>query len=441
MAQSKNGRYLKKVNGILLIYHHPPVENAPTILDHVHSFKQYSQFKVLEINTMYGFPEFLKDYQFSIILLHYSLTGGASYPLSNPFWNYLASATDSHKILFAQDENYNCGQRFRFINQYKIDWIYSVLDPKYYQEIYHAKCPSIKRVFHTLTGYVSENMLAKAKQYAKPWDKRTIDVGYRARVLPPYLGKGATEKQEIGLKFLSEAKFLNLKLDIKVNEGDRLYGDNYYKWLGNCKAILGIESGGTIFDLEDEVWNEYWKKPRSYAEMPPELMSKWEDKIFYRTISPRHFEATAFGCAQILYEGCYNDILLSWAHYVELKKDWSNFDKIAYLIKKNGLKSWANELRLYLGDGRHSYQNFIEEFDQNLTGVGFNPEDKPEFVEIDQQLHQYMKSKRLQHLLELAIFTPYYKQWLGRGIVIEKLFPVVKTAYCKIKGYKKGVTG
>jgi hypothetical protein len=371
-------------------------------------------------------------------VLHYSLTGGASYPLSKPLWDYLSQTKDSYKILFCQDENYNCGQRFRLINQYNLDWIYSVLDPQYYQEVYYSRCPSVKRVFHTLTGYVSENMLAKAKQYAKPWDMRTIDVGYRARTLPPYLGRGAMEKQEIGLKFLEKAKGLGLRLDIKVSEESRLYGDAYYKWLGNCKAVLGVEAGGSIFDLGDEVWNEYWEKPRSYEQMPPELMARWEDRIFYRTISPRHFEAAAFKCAQILYEGNYNGILEPWNHYVPLQKDWSNFGKIASLLRTNRLQTWALDLAPYIGD-EYSYRQFIKQFDQNLFDAGFSPSIEPRLInEINQRLKQYSRQGKIQRILETTIFTPYYKPWPGKRMLISHLYHPAKKVYCAIKGYNRG---
>ncbi len=82
-------------------------------------------------------------------------------PAAKPLYDWLEQQK-SHKIQFCQDENYNCGYRFRFINRMGIDWIYSPLAPKYYQQIYGVKCPKVKQIFHTFCGYVSDNMIEKA---------------------------------------------------------------------------------------------------------------------------------------------------------------------------------------------------------------------------------------------------------------------------------------
>ena len=77
------------INGILFVYHHPPVINAPTIMEHVNSFSKHSQFKVWAINTESGFPPKLSNLQFQIIVLHYSLFGFTPAQLSEGFLEYL----------------------------------------------------------------------------------------------------------------------------------------------------------------------------------------------------------------------------------------------------------------------------------------------------------------------------------------------------------------
>jgi len=419
--------FLKRANGILLIYNHLPVDDAPTIIDHLESFSKYSQFKVWKVNALYGFPSFLKDYEFSTIVLHYSQWGGAMSSAAKPLYDWLEQQ-NSHKIQFCQDENYNCGYRFSFINRMRIDWIYSPLAPKYHQQIYGLKCPQVKKVFHTLCGYVSDNMVAKANRFYKPNLDRPLDVGYRGRVLPPYLGRGAMEKQEMGLGFLARANGSGLKLDIDVNEQHRLYGDDWYRWLSNCKTVLGVEGGGSIFDVDDEVWNEYWKKPRSYEEMPQELMKKYDGKVFYQHFTPRHLEAAASRTLQVLFEGNYYGIMKPWEHYVPLKKDFSNFNEVVQSIKNFSTRMdiISKCYRDLIESQKFTYRKFIGQFDQNLLDAGFSPSIEPELAsQIEAQLNAYVKSQRIHRALETLIAATYHKQFLGRNIVA-KIYHTVR---------------
>ena len=109
----------------------------------------------------------------------------------------------------------------------------------------------------TLTGYVSDDLLDAAGRFAKPDAQRAVDVGYRGRPLPAYLGRGAQEKTLIGERFAELAAGSGLRLDIAGAEADRLYGDDWYRFLADCRCLLGVESGASAFDLEGEVFAEY----------------------------------------------------------------------------------------------------------------------------------------------------------------------------------------
>jgi hypothetical protein len=78
-----------KINGILLIYHHPLAANAPTIMEHVESFERYSKHDVWKVNTEYGFPAALRDMEFSAIVLHYSVFGMYPFILPMTFRRYV----------------------------------------------------------------------------------------------------------------------------------------------------------------------------------------------------------------------------------------------------------------------------------------------------------------------------------------------------------------
>ncbi len=59
-----------RINGALMIYHHPLLRNATTIMEHVNAFEKHSRFKIWSINTELGFPPALQNMRFKVILLH-----------------------------------------------------------------------------------------------------------------------------------------------------------------------------------------------------------------------------------------------------------------------------------------------------------------------------------------------------------------------------------
>ena len=86
-------------------------------------------------------------------------------------------------------------------------------------------------------------MVAAADRFARPDAERDIDVGYRGRPLQPYMGSGSIEKVLIGERFEELASATALRVDIDTGEEGRVYGDDWYRFLGRCRAALGVESG------------------------------------------------------------------------------------------------------------------------------------------------------------------------------------------------------
>lgn len=317
------------VNGILLLYRHPVIANAPTVLEHVAAFERYSRFPTWSVNTEFGFPRSLKRTEFKVIVLHYSMFGSGQYCLNKTFLNFLERSSHSFKVAFFQDEYQYCQQRFRFINLFGIDAVYTLLAPEYFQPIYgeHTSAGVIRS---TLTGYVGEELEVAVQRWSRPMTERTIDIGYRARPLPYFMGRGEQEKYHIGVEFRQRAAGLDLRLDIDAREESRLYGAAWYRFLGDLKGILGVEAGVSIFDIDDTVRTGCERlldehPDMSFEEMSTRLLDAHEDNIPYRTVSPRHFEAAAFKVCQILFEGQYQGIMQPMVHYIPLKKDFFEF--------------------------------------------------------------------------------------------------------------------
>ena len=359
------------VNGILLIYHHHLSANAPTIMEHVESFGRYSQFKVWNVNTEFGFPYGLKNLEFSSIVLHYSLFGSYPFSLPEKFCQYVESSKLSVKIAFFQDEYQYCKQRFDLINRLSIDLIYTLLEPQYFDEVYYRHT-NVKRVLPTLAGYVSNSLIDKATRFFRPFEEREVDVGYRARRLPFYMGRGAQEKTDIASGFVKHCVNHLLRLDIKTDESNRIYGEDWYYFVGNCKFMLGTEAGVSLFDFDGQIKQKCNELTRMdpdicFNELEKRLLSKIDGNINYRMISPRIFEAAALGAVPLLFSGHYNGLISAGSNYIEIDRNFSNIECVLNQLKDNSvIKTILQNNKSLVESYEVSYENFISSFDEEI---------------------------------------------------------------------------
>jgi hypothetical protein len=391
-------------------------------MEHVDALKRYSRFNVWNVNTELGFPEVLKRVQFKILVLHYSLFVPPHYHLDEKFLDYIDICRNSYKVAFFQDEYRFCQQRFAFLNRRNIDCVYTLVEPTYFEDAYQ-KYTTVPKLVYTLPGYVSDDLIALAKKMAKPENEREIDVGYRARRLPFYMGKASQEKHTIATRFLQRANASGLKMDIETDERQRIYGKGWYKFLANCRAVLGVEAGVSIFDLEDKVRGECERliseNPTiSFEEISKKVLQPWEGNIPYRTISPRHFEAAAFRVCQILFEGNYSGVMQPMVHYIPLEKDFSNYEDVIRMFKDRKLRSelTENAYRDLIASGKYSYRKFIQEiFDKWLLDCGFAPETAAgEAEKVTALLEKDSKRRKFYAMCRSMLYRPFP----GRSLLI-----------------------
>lgn len=397
----------RNVDGILVLYHFIP-PYAETVLEHATAFQRHSRFPVWNLNTAERFPSALNGLSFRVVVLHYSLFGSAEYMLGPAFVEYLRQSRDSLRVAFFQDEAAHAGQRFTFIDAHAIDWVFTLLEPEDAERVYGRRAHR-PRLSSTIPGYVSDALLDRAARFAQTDEERTIDIGYRARTLPFSMGRGAREKSEIGRQFATHAAGKGLTLDIGVDEDLRLYGDDWYRFLGSCRAVLGVEAGVSIFDIDDQVGpaTEAFlaRHPNaSFAEVEEKVLEPWEDNIHYRTISPRHFEAAAFNTCQILFEGSYSGILKPGTHYIPLRKDYSNVDEVIRTFRDADQRARivANARRDLIESGRFSYAQFIRSFDDALEKAGIGPPSAPRPRAVDDALARGAWLRRTERRLRTA---------------------------------------
>jgi hypothetical protein len=376
---------------LLLYYKIGSSDDAWTIDDNVNSFSKYSKLNILSFNTRYGIPKELKKLKFSIIIIHYSLAAYLVLKKNHQqnalieVYNYLLSSI-SLKIAFFQDEMHNCQRRFKLINELKIEYIYSLLEEKYFQKVY-KKNTKVKNIKSYLTGYVSDELIDKENAYYKTFDLRTLDIVCRARKLPLYFGKGAQEKSEIMETFIKiiKDKKLNFKIDMSSSENSRIYGDRWFKFLSNAKFMIGAMAGTSIFDIsgkvEDIIEEHLRKNPNSnFEELYNNNLKYYENNINYRTISPRLFECAALRVCMILYRDSYQGIFIADRNYIALEKDFSNIDQVLNQMKDQQLVNNIidNTYKDIILSNRWHFKLFFEDFDKFLINLNCNIRCTPE---------------------------------------------------------------
>lgn len=357
---------------ILLICDKPPHGNdANTITEHIDSFSLYSQHQIFTYSNLGDFHKLLNINRFDVIIVHYSM-----YLLNDDYISRkskrLLTQFKGLKVLFVQDEYRLINKLIDEINGMKFDLFFTCFPEGEIEKIYPESklFGVVKR--NNLTGYIPKNFLMK-KDHIRIAD-RPIDVGYRSRKVPFWLGELGYEKWSIVDRFKEFTMGQNLALDLSYQEEDRIYGDKWPLFVGSCKAVLGVESGASVMDFTGKLQTliEFHQSnfpEDSFHEIQSTYLHSHEGLYKLNQISPRIFEAIALKTVLVLYEGDYSNILIPGRHYIMLKKDFSNIDYVVDCLKNNTfMQNMADtayeEIAL---NYNYSYEHFIKRVDDEIA--------------------------------------------------------------------------
>jgi hypothetical protein len=311
-----------------------------TLADYIDSFARYSRHDVLCADVAI-LGENVDLAQFDAIILHYSLVVGAGFPDLGPGRREKIINADAQKFLIVQDEMRWVNMVTDAIAELGISVLFSVQSKAVTDVIYkthpHWNVPILPnlRIERVLTGFVDENLLSlEVPQY----EHRKLDVVYRARMLPYWIGRAGMEKGLIAERFLKSVKGQKLKLDISTNESDRIYADAWFKFMASSKATLGAEGSASLTDYDNTLFaavDAYCKEhpEATFDEVEAAVFPGLDSKVVYQAISPRCFEAAALRTLMIQYEGEYSGVLEAHKHYVVLERDHSNIKNVLKILR------------------------------------------------------------------------------------------------------------
>jgi hypothetical protein len=340
---------------------------AANVREHIAALRRLSQHEVHAFNPV-DQPRasaVLEPNEFDAVVIHYTIfTLGERY-LPRALAEKIASFRGL-TIQFLQDEYRQVDAITERSRGMGVDVLFTCVPAPQREELYRDRLPGVELVT-TLPGFAPEAALLPDRPIAP----RPLDVGYRGREVPYWLGRLGQEKSEIGRRFLEAVAGSDLRCDISSREEDRIYGTRWKRFLLSCKVALGTESGASIADFDGTVeqrTREYLlRHPEArFEEVERAVLDEFEGNLTIAVAPPRLFEAAAAGTALVLFPGGYSGAVEAWRHFVPLEKDLSNVDQVIESIREPKLlEELARNAHADLVlSGRYSLSAFVRGFDE-----------------------------------------------------------------------------
>lgn len=353
---------------VLLLCDDSPA-HAPNVLEHIRALQRFSRHTVHRFNPLGVGRSRLRLGDYDVVVIHYTISVIHDTYLA-PWLREQIAGFGGLKVQFIQDEYRRVDATTERMRELGIDLLYSSVPEDVVPLVYGPRLPGVD-VLPTLTGYVPaelERRLPKWRPAGRP-----LDVVYRGRSVPYWLGRLGQDKVSIGREFLARAASTDLRCDISAGEADRIYGDAWYRFLASSCTTLGTESGASIVDfdgtLQERTETYLSANPAAtFEEVERELLAAFEGNAVIQAVSPRMFEAAALGTAMVNFAGRYSDVIEPWVHYVPLEKDFSNFDEVVSAIHDEELldRIATQAYEDLVASGRYSLEHFVAAVDRSF---------------------------------------------------------------------------
>lgn len=353
-----------------------------TTRDYLEALKCYSGYEVEYLHVTNS-ADILVDLSRYDIIFHNYCARLCFENYISPKYLELLRSYGGLKILAVQDE-YNFTNRLRAaIKNLGFDIVLTCIPQDALEYVYpRGDFPGVEFVT-VFTGYVPDEF-AQAERRPKPLSERSIFIGYRGRSLGANYGSLGFDKYQIGWRMKQICDERGIRTDISMSEESRIYGSAWFDFVGDCRAMLGSESGSNVFDFDGSIDAQYIaltkERGRSptYEEFAPYIAER-EREISIGQISPRIFECAVMRTPLILFNGRYSDAISAGEHYIMLEKDFSNVsDVLKKLDDLPALEEMAKRAYQHLVASRrfgyHSYGVMLRALiDRHLTKRGSEP--------------------------------------------------------------------
>jgi glycosyl transferase family 1 len=340
--------------------------DANAVRDYLLSFRLHSRhdyYYVLDCRRLDGRLD-LRPFDVIVIFWDVFLLGPE---LADAVRQQIARAP-AMKVVFLQDEYRDVRAVNQAMAELGVRLAFTCIAEADHRVFYPSETiPTLEGLYTVLPGYVPRYLEETRLDVDGP---RVIDLGYRSRAMPFYLGDLGQDKTVIAERFQALARAQRLEGDISVLERDRLYGRQWVKFLRDCRCVLGTSSGASVVDFTGEIRRACERHlalnpEASYPEVKARFFADADWKVVIDTVSPRVFEAAALGCTLVQHEGLYGGVLLPDEHYICVRRDYPNTAEIIDRVQDRGFcREMAERAhRDLIASGRYSFQAFARWFD------------------------------------------------------------------------------
>jgi len=357
---------------ILVLYSLPYKLERKTVSEHLFSFQKYlDDHEFHYCNVLISLPNYLRLVDYDAIIFHYTFISMRWAP--KYVWKNLLKGcrflkkSKAFKIAIPQDEYAHSDDICELIREFNIEAIFTCAHPEDYFTLYPKEKAPLKHFVTTYPGFVDEDTEEKIHKLAQQ-QSREIDIGYRARALPYWLGRFGQYKKEIAEVFLKQQEKTSLKFDISTDPDEVFYAEDWLKFLLRCKYTIGCLGGASLHDSDGSIRHKTeefcQRNPNaSFKEAEAACFPGRDNSLSLFTLSPRHFECAMTRTCQILLEGNYHQILIPGKHFIELKKDYSNLNEVIKLIKNDDLRKKITDQAYedLIASGKYGYKRFAQD--------------------------------------------------------------------------------
>ena len=351
-------------------------ELKQSVLDHLNMFDGLAGSKdIIYWNVVDGVPSWLSKMSCDVVVLHTTLLSlrygsEALYVYFRKRLQWM-ERDNTLKLAFPQDE--------RYFNEYLQDWLnalggsvhlYSVFgkDSEVLNKIY-PKLSSKVTVMPCLTGYISDYDLSIE---ASDWQKRRLDILYRAKRLPPWVGRYGQLKTKIAEELIRICQKTSLNTDVSIEKKDIFLGRDWMNVLRESKYLIGCEAGGSALDpnglitkFSNQVKTRTGRFP-SFNEIDDQFSKDWDGHEF-RAMGPKNLEAVVSKTCQVLVAGEYSGVLVANRHYIPVKEDLSDLDDVLSALNDERGQQIAETAYQEIALNKvFTYQGFISEVSDRI---------------------------------------------------------------------------
>lgn len=347
----------------------PSFTNA--VRDYVQAFGDYSSHSVHYYDMDSGPLDFDLE-PFDCLIFNYCFW--ARCLAVSPNFRKQVADFSGQKIAILQDEYEYFLWHERTLIALGMDTIVTCVPEAHWLDVFRDDVFRSVTFINAFTGYVPDSLLNLPAP--KPLADRDWTLGYRSRPVPFTYGRLTQEKLLIGQRMKQICAERRIPANIDVTEESRIYGPAWPEFIGNCRAVLGTESGSNVFDFDGSIKpaiEAFFKKhpDADFESVHARFLQGHDDKIHMNQISPRIFEAIAMKTGMVLFEGNYSGVVRAWDHFIPLKKDFSNvqevFSALADLPRLAAMTQRAYDE--VIASGKYHFRSFIGILDAHIANA------------------------------------------------------------------------